>query len=244
MQSKFSFNSFSIVIPIFNEQEILEESVNNIFAICKRTQKKFEIILSENGSNDNTLEIAKKISNEHSEIKVISSNTPNYGMALRSGFIEASNSLVVSFDIDYYSESFLNMALMLEEDFSAITASKRLVQSNDGRRFVRKIATNTFVFLLKLLFRTTLSDTHGMKAIKKICIDEFVNDVVSTQDIFDTELLIRIEKSGKKIKEVPAIVNEIRPSVSVIYKRIPRTLKSLIKLKIVFYKESLKTNSL
>ena len=60
MQSKFSFNSFSIVIPIFNEQEILEESVNNIFAICKRTQKKFEIILSENGSNDNTLEIAKK----------------------------------------------------------------------------------------------------------------------------------------------------------------------------------------
>ena len=244
MQSKFSFNSFSIVIPIFNEQEILEESVNNIFAICKRTQKKFEIILSENGSNDNTLEIAKKISNEYSEIKVISSNTPNYGMALRSGFIEASNSLVVSFDIDYYSESFLNMALMLEEDFSAITASKRLVQSNDGRRFVRKIATNTFVFLLKLLFRTTLSDTHGMKAIKKICIDEFVNDVVSTQDIFDTELLIRIEKSGKKIKEVPAIVNEIRPSVSVIYKRIPRTLKSLFKLKIVFYKESLKTNSL
>jgi glycosyltransferase involved in cell wall biosynthesis len=244
MKSKFSFNSFSIVIPIFNEQEILEESVNNIFAICKRTQKKFEIILSENGSNDNTLEIAKKISNEHSEIKVISSNTPNYGMALRSGFIEASNSLVVSFDIDYYSESFLNMALMLEEDFSAITASKRLVQSNDGRRFVRKIATNTFVFLLKLLFRTTLSDTHGMKAIKKICIDEFVNDVVSTQDIFDTELLIRIEKSGKKIKEVPAIVNEIRPSVSVIYKRIPRTLKSLFKLKIVFYKESLKTNSL
>ena len=244
MQSKFSYNSFSIVIPIFNEQEILEESVNNIFAICKRTQKKFEIILSENGSNDNTLEIAKKISNEHSEIKVISSNTPNYGMALRSGFIEASNSLVVSFDIDYYSESFLNMALMLEEDFSAITASKRLVQSNDGRRFVRKIATNTFVFLLKLLFRTTLSDTHGMKAIKKICIDEFVNDVVSTQDIFDTELLIRIEKSGKKIKEVPAIVNEIRPSVSVIYKRIPRTLKSLFKLKIVFYKESLKTNNL
>jgi glycosyltransferase involved in cell wall biosynthesis len=244
MQSKFSFNSFSIVIPIFNEQEILEESVNNIFAICKRTQKKFEIILSENGSNDNTLEIAKKISNEHSEIKVISSSTPNYGMALRSGFIEASNSLVVSFDIDYYSESFLNMALLLDEEFSAITASKRLVQSNDGRRFVRKIATNTFVFLLKLLFRTTLSDTHGMKAIKKICIDEFVNDVVSTQDIFDTELLIRIEKSGKKIKEVPAIVNEIRPSVSVIYKRIPRTLKSLFKLKIVFYKESLKTNNL
>ena len=83
-----------------------------------------------------------------------------------------------------------------------------------------------------------------MKAIKKSEIEKFLPKVVSTQDIFDTELLIRIEKNGGKIKEVPAKVNEIRPSVSLIYKRIPRTLKSLFKLKIVFYKESLKTNSL
>ena len=52
--------------------------------------------------------------------------------------------------------------------------------------------------------------------------------------------LLELKKAEKKIKEVPAIVNEIRPSVSVIYKRIPRTLKSLLKLKIIFYKESLK----
>ena len=57
-------------------------------------------------------------------------------------------------------------------------------------------------------------------------------------------LLIRIEKSGDKILEVPAIVNEIRPSVSVIYKRIPRTIYSLIKLRIQLFKESLNTNNL
>ena len=244
MKSKFSFNSFSVVVPIFNEEAILEESVNNILSICKRTELNFEIVLSENGSTDSTLELSKNISSKHEEIRVIHSDIPNYGMALKSGFVEAKNQLVVSFDIDYYSESFLNEALCLDDKFSAITASKRLAESNDGRRFVRKIATNSFVLLLKFLFSTSLSDTHGMKAIKKECIDEFINTVVSTQDIFDTELLIRIEKSGKKIKEVPAIVNEIRPSVSVIYKRIPRTVKSLIKLKTVFYKESLKTNNL
>ena len=244
MKSKFSFNSFSVVVPIFNEEAILEESVNNILSICKRTELNFEIVLSENGSTDSTLEISKNISSKHEEIRVIHSDIPNYGMALKSGFVEAKNQLVVSFDIDYYSESFLNEALCLDVKFSAITASKRLSESNDGRRFVRKIATNSFVFLLKFLFSTSLSDTHGMKAIRKKCIDEFISDVVSTQDIFDTELLIRIEKSGEKIKEVPAIVNEIRPSVSVIYKRIPRTLKSLLKLKIIFYKESLKTKNL
>ena len=80
------------------------------------------------------MELSKNISSKHEEIRVIHSDIPNYGMALKSGFVEAKNQLVVSFDIDYYSESFLNEALCLDDKFSAITASKRLAESNDGRR--------------------------------------------------------------------------------------------------------------
>ena len=244
MESKFNFKNFSIVIPIFNEEEILEESTNAIFSLCKRMEIDFEIIFSENGSTDKTKEIAEELTKKHPEIKIISNPEPNYGNALKTGFKIAKNDLVISFDIDYYSESFLSEALKLESEYSGITASKRLGSSEDGRRFIRRLATNFFVILLKTLFGTKLSDTHGMKAIKKSEIEKFLPKVVSTQDIFDTELLIRIEKNGGKIKEVPAKVNEIRPSVSLIYKRIPRTLKSLIKLRIIFYKESLKTKNL
>jgi len=244
MESKFNFKNFSIVIPIFNEEEILEESTNAIFSLCKRMEIDFEIIFSENGSTDKTKAIAEELTNKHPEIKIISNPEPNYGNALKTGFKIAKNDLVISFDIDYYSESFLSEALKLESEYSGITASKRLGSSEDGRRFIRRLATNFFVILLKTLFGTKLSDTHGMKAIKKSEIEKFLPKVISTQDIFDTELLIRIEKNGGKIKEVPAKVNEIRPSVSLIYKRIPRTLKSLIKLRIIFYKESLKTKNL
>ena len=244
MESKFNFKNFSIVIPIFNEEEILEESTNAIFSLCKRMEIDFEIIFSENGSTDKTKAIAEELTNKHPEIKIISNPEPNYGNALKTGFKIAKNDLVISFDIDYYSESFLSEALKLESEYSGITASKRLGSSEDGRRFIRRLATNFFVILLKTLFGTKLSDTHGMKAIKKSEIEKFLPEVISTQDIFDTELLIRIEKNGGKIKEVPAKVNEIRPSVSLIYKRIPRTLKSLIKLRIIFYKESLKTKNL
>ena len=244
MESKFNFKNFSIVIPIYNEEEILEESTNAIFSLCKRMEIDFEIIFSENGSTDKTKAIAEELTNKHPEIKIISNPEPNYGNALKTGFEIAKNDLVISFDIDYYSESFLSEALKLESEYSGITASKRLGSSEDGRRFIRRLATNFFVILLKTLFGTKLSDTHGMKAIKKSEIEKFLPKVVSTQDIFDTELLIRIEKNGGKIKEVPAKVNEIRPSVSLIYKRIPRTLKSLIKLRIIFYKESLKTKNL
>ena len=83
-----------------------------------------------------------------------------------------------------------------------------------------------------------------MKAVRRNSITSQIENVVSTQDLFDTELLIRIEKSGEEILEIPAVVNEIRPSVSVIYKRIPRTIISLFKLRLQLSKESLNTKSL
>ena len=244
MDSNSSFNNFSIVIPIYNEEDILEESLNNIISICERTDVDYEIIISENGSTDNTKNLAIKFEQSNSKIVLIKSDNPNYGEALKRGFLECKNEIIISFDIDYYSESFLKECLLLEKKYAGLIASKRLNNSEDGRRLIRKMATNFFVILLKILFKTKLSDTHGMKAIRKFYVDQHINLVLSTQDLFDTELLLRIEKSGEEFKEVPAKINEIRPSVSLIYKRIPRTLKSLLKLKRNFYKESLKTKNL
>ena len=244
MKSNSMFNSFSIVIPIYNEEEILIESVNSIISMCERTELTYELLLIENGSTDKTLEIAQSLSNMNNSIKVHSLNQANYGNALKTGFSLAIYELVVAFDIDYYSETFLITSLQLESEYSAITASKRLQTSEDARRLIRRLATNFFVYLLKVLFNTDLSDTHGMKALKKSEINKFIEQVISTQDIFDTELLLRIERNGGKVKEVPTKINEIRPSVSLIYKRIPRTLKSLIKLRYIFYMESLKTKNL
>ncbi len=244
MDSNSSFNNFSIVIPIYNEEDILEESLNNIISICERTDVDYEIIISENGSTDNTKNLAIKFEQSNSKIVLIESDNPNYGEALKRGFLKCKNEIIISFDIDYYSENFLKECLCLEEEYAGLIASKRLNNSEDGRRLIRKLATNLFVYLLKFLFKTKLSDTHGMKAIKKSFVNDHINLVSSTQDLFDTELLLRIEKSGEKFKEVPAKINEIRPSVSLIYKRIPRTLKSLFKLKINFYRESLNTKNL
>lgn len=244
MSGKFTVKNFSVVVPVHNEEEIILQSAAQIYDICKRKQLDFEIIFVENGSIDDTLLLIDKFTSQHKECRVIRLDVANYGNALKQGFLDAINDIVISFDIDYFSEDFLEEALLLDETYSAITASKRLNKSNDGRRLIRRIATQTFVGILKLLFQTNLTDTHGMKAVRNTFIRKEVGNVVSTQDLFDTELLLRIEKSGERIHEIPAVINEIRPSVSVIYKRIPRTIKSLIKLRIQLSKESLKTKNL
>ncbi len=237
-------NNFSVVIPVFNEEEIFLDSAKEIYNICKQVDKPFEIIFSENGSSDNTVNLIQNFIDDKDSCFMIRNEIANYGLALKNGFKNAKNDLVISFDIDYFSQKFLDQSLKLSDEFVAIVASKRMSESEDKRTIVRKLATSTFVFILKILFQTSLSDTHGMKAIRRVNIEKEIDNVISTQDIFDTELLIRIEKSGFKIQEVPTEVNEKRPSVSVIFKRIPRTLKSLLKLRYQLFKESLNTNNL
>ena len=237
-------NNFSVVIPVFNEEVIFLDSAKKIYNFCLKVGKPFEIIFSENGSSDNTVNLIQNFINDKDNCFMIRNDLANYGLALKNGFENAKNDLVVSFDIDYFSQKFLEQSLKLNDEFAAIVASKRMAESEDKRTIVRKVATSTFVLILKILFKTSLSDTHGMKAIRRVNVQKEINNVISTQDIFDTELLIRIEKSGFKIQEVPAKVNEVRPSVSIIFKRIPRTLKSLFKLRYQLFKESLKTNNL
>ena len=244
MKMNNMINNFSVVIPVFNEEEVVLESANKIYKICLEMNKPFEIIFSENGSTDNTVKLIETFIRDKDNCFMINNNFANYGLALKNGFESVKNDIVISFDIDYFSKKFLVQALQLDENFVALVASKRLSESEDERTLIRKMATSVFVFILKLLFRTSLTDTHGMKAIRKDNIEKEINNVISTQDIFDTELLIRIERSGFKISEVPAKVNEIRPSVSVIFTRIPRTLKSLLKLRFQLFKESLNTNNL
>jgi len=244
MSGKFTVKNFSVVVPVFNEEDIVLQSAAQIYDICKRKKLDFELIFVENGSEDKTLSLLKTFVSKKEECKLVILELANYGNALKHGFLNAENQIVISFDIDYFSEDFLEDALKLNKKYAAITASKRLVKSDDGRRFIRRLATFIFVTILKLLFKTKLSDTHGMKAVRKASIINQIDNVVSTQDLFDTELLIRVEKSGNKILEVPAVVNEIRPSVSVIYKRIPRTISSLIKLRVQLSRESLKTKNL
>ena len=152
MDSNSSFNNFSIVIPIYNEEEILAESINNILSICERTSVEYEIIISENGSTDNTKNLAREFEQSNSKVVLIESDHPNYGEALKRGFLKCKNEIIISFDIDYYSESFLKECLSLEDKYAGLIASKRLSNSEDGRRLIRKLATNFFVYILKILF--------------------------------------------------------------------------------------------
>lgn len=220
--------TLSIVVPVHNEAEFLPIGLVDLMKVVDAVDHRAEIILVENGSTDGTAETARRIGG--ARVKVISLDQPDYGEALRAGFLAAKGLWVVNFDIDYFSERFLRR-VRATEDAQVVIGSKRDPASEDLRPPIRRLATAVFNLLLHTILNSRVSDTHGMKGFHRTVIDEMVPRVESRRDLFDTELVIRAERAGYKIVEVPVIVEELRQARSSLIQRVPRTIRGLFQIR-------------
>jgi hypothetical protein len=150
---------------------------------------------------------------------------------MREGFMQASTDWVANFDIDYFSGSFLNDALELKDTADIVLASKRVDGADDQRGALRVFATWTFNQILRIVLSSGVSDTHGMKLVRKTVVDDIAPNVISTTDLFDTELVVRAERAGYRIAELPASVEELRDTKSSLVKRVPRTLQGVWRIR-------------
>jgi hypothetical protein len=116
--------------------------------------------------------------------------------------------------------------------------SKRAAGSTDTRDPLRKLATWVFSTLLRVVFGLKVSDTHGMKAMRRAAVRDFAEVCFSGQDLFDTELILRVERAGLGTAEIPVEVHELRPARSSFLSRVPRTLRGLWTLRIALWKEA------
>lgn len=221
--------TFSIVIPVYNEADFVLVGLTRLISELDAAALDYQILIMENGSTDATADIARSLAGA-AGVEVYELAMADYGAAMREGFLRAGGDWVVNFDIDYFSASFLHQVLERAETADLVIASKRDPASDDRRSLLRRTATGVFNLLLRMMFASSVSDTHGMKAFRRQLVMDVVPDVVSRQDLFDTELVIRAERAGYRIAEVPVVVEEMRPARSLI-KRVPRTLKGLWRIR-------------
>jgi len=217
----------SILIPIYNEEEILEESVRDIIQGADPLGISYELVLCENGSRDRTVEIGERLCGEFPQLRLLRCPLPDYGEALILGIHEARGTNIVCFEIDFYDVHFIEMAHVLLKKYDAVIGSKRAIGSRDRRPFIRRFITWGFNTFLRILFGFTGTDTHGIKAFRAEPVRPLVEACRTRRDIFTTELVIRIERAGLWRCEVPLEIEERRPAPINIMRRVPSTLKNL-----------------
>jgi len=222
----------SIVIPIYNEEGILSASVIELCDKLSRERWSYQILLSENGSRDRTVDIGAELAARFPQVSIHSLGQPNYGEALKQGILRAQGTFVVCDEIDLCDVGFYLRALPLLERREAdmVVGSKAMQGAHDKRPAFRRMATQVINGMLRVAVGFKGTDTHGLKAFRRSALLDTVGHCVVDRDLFASELVIRAGREGLAVVEIPLDVTEKRPPSINLVRRVPNVLKNLIKL--------------
>lgn len=198
MSNKLS--ELSIFFPFWNEEKNVKGLINKAIPVAEKVANKWEIIAVDDGSSDDTLNIALELSKKNKNIKVVS-HEPNrgYGAALKEGFSNSKYKYIVFTDGDN------------QFDFSQIIRFIEKIDNADmviGYRKKRKdnIARHILMYLLKIwdfiFFGFYFKDIDcGFKMFKKEALEKIL-PFRSEGAMITTEILAKAKRKKLKIEEV------------------------------------------
>jgi glycosyltransferase involved in cell wall biosynthesis len=225
----------SVVIPVYNEEAIVEGAVVGLVSRLDAMPWTFEVLLAENGSKDRTPEIVRDLEEKYPTVKSLSFPDPDYGKALRNGILTAEGEYVLCDEIDLCDSVFHRKALeiLTANEADLVIGSKRTAGAVDRRPIGRRLATFAINGLLKVALGFRGTDTHGLKAFRRTPMIDVVNQCVVDRDLFASELVIRADRLGIRTREIPVEIHEIRPPSVPLWHRVPRVLQNLFTLFVV-----------
>lgn len=222
----------SIIIPVYNEEAILQTAVVDLIDRLREFDWTYELCLAENGSTDRTVEVGQELAKRFPQVSIASVGAPNYGLALRRGILAARGEFVICDEIDLCDTDFYRRALEALETGQAdfVVGSKVMAGASDERPLFRRLGTVVINGMLRVALGFRGTDTHGLKAFRRASVVDVANACLVDKDLFASELVIRAERGGVRMLEIPVRVLEKRPPSIGLSRRVPNVLKNLARL--------------
>jgi dolichol-phosphate mannosyltransferase len=199
-------NFISMIVPVYNKDSILSLSINRISSTLQKISLDYEIILVNDGSYDNTLNVANEEAEKNPKIKVLSySSNLGKGFAVRTGIKQSTGDIVIFMDGDVdISPTVISKFIDQIQNYDMVIGSKWLLESEINELFSRKLLSKTFGFLVRIFIGLKLKDTQvGLKVGKGNFLRKIVDVMTVNRFAFDVELLTISTILNMKIKEMP-----------------------------------------
>jgi glycosyltransferase involved in cell wall biosynthesis len=198
----------SIIIPVYNENEKLKRAVNETMAKLSDLANPFEILIAEDGSCDGTFESASKLASANPNVRLLHSDQrQGRGNALSRAIKAANGEVVCYIDVDLATDmNYLPLIInaVMYEDYDVAMGSRLMPQSDTKRSSTRTIASKTYNWMVRVLLGSKLYDHQcGFKAFRRAPILKLLDQIKDGHWFWDTELLIRGQHEGLKMKEIP-----------------------------------------
>ncbi len=199
--------SVSIIIPAYNEEKRLPDTIEKIIDFVNKYKLNAEIIVINDGSTDKTAEIVLKYNKNN--IRLIN-NEKNMGkgFCINRGVMESKNEIILFSDADLSTpiEFLIPFLKNHEMGYDIVIASRACkgAEKKIKQPFIRDTMGKIFNIFVRTILGLNIKDTQcGFKSFK----NNIAKDVFSKQTIFDfgfdPEILFIAQKKGYKIKEHP-----------------------------------------
>ena len=200
-------SKISVIIPAHNEEKSLERCVLKCRAAVGSLARPFEIIIAEDGSTDKTCAIAHGIAKQFSKVKLLHSKERlGKGGAINRAAKAAEGEILVLVDSDLATglEYLPELVGWIDRDYDMAIGSRMLSGSRVKRSFRREAASRAYNFLVRLVLKSKIRDHQcGFKAMNKEKVQDVLEEVKDTAWFWDTELLVKAQREGLRIKEFP-----------------------------------------
>ena len=207
----------SMVIPAFNEENILQESIDNIYAWSKTNLIKLELIVINNNSTDKTESICKNNLTKYKSFKYENESQKGKGFAVKEGLRKSSYKkiLILDADLSVNIDQFDLNWLDYEE---ICIAGSRIQGEVIGTPARRTLTGKIFSFLVKSLFKISVDDTQcGFKYISYNNISTLVNKLTVGNFAYDVDFLLSVKSCDIKTLVMPVTyVHNAESSVSIL----------------------------
>lgn len=208
---KREVNSINLLFPVLNERLRLQKGIETTIAyVREQVTIPCKLTILDNGSEDETPEIGKKLEEAYPEVTYVRVGERGVGVAFRKG-IELNDCDIVGYmDIDLSTDlKYLGKTIdMFQQDpeLQYVNGTRFSKESDTkGRKWYRKITSMGLVFLLKTIFHMKATDALcGFTFLRKEEAEQLVAE--SSQDngwFYTVEFLLRAERDGMKICDMP-----------------------------------------
>ncbi|MGO9489118.1 MAG: glycosyltransferase [Solirubrobacteraceae bacterium] len=206
-----------IVLPVYNEQHVLRDSVSRLHRyMTDELAIPFRITVADNASTDATHEIARAVSSELEEVEVLHLGLKGRGRALREAWLRSEADVVAYMDVDLSTDlrALPELLLPLVHEVADIAIGTRLAAGAEVTRGLkRELISRSYNILLRVSLGVGFSDAQcGFKAARRSVIEPLLTQARDDSWFFDTELLYLAQLSKLSIHEVPVRWVEDRDS--------------------------------
>ncbi len=197
----------SVVIPTYNEEPRLAESLEKVAAFLLSQPYAYEVLVVENGSTDHTLEIARSYAGKYPFMRVIEEKQKGKGRAVRAGMLAARGQyrFMCDADLSMPIEELPRFLPPLSSNAEIVIASREAegaIRYNEPEH--RHIGGRLINFAIKLLILPGLDDTQcGFKSFTAAAAEDLFSIQTLTGWSFDIELLFVARRRGYTIHELP-----------------------------------------